>query len=191
MSEYTRRNIAEAIEANLTGLTGLVFDRRDDVADVIRDALDSANYYAPTVDYSSDAWAIVTGSDFAQVDVKCDFSECDNAVACVELEANEILREAYSEDLDAVLTTIASALGDVFDLDDRDFTGASRFEVQEIRQCDGARLGHLSHSLEFDLRSVDSTGAESVCVWLEQREIFFKVHGMAFSAELVEIEEAE
>jgi len=184
MSEYTRRNIAEAIESNLNGLTGLVFDRRDNVADMIRDALDSANYFAPTVDYSSDAWAIVTGSDFAQVNVDCDFSECKNAVQCVELEANDILREAYSEDLDGVLTTIASALGDVFDLDEKDFSGASRYQVDEIRQCSGARLGDISHSLEYDLRSVDSTGAESVCVWLEHRELYFKVHGMEFCATL-------
>lgn len=191
MPEYTRRNIAEAIESNLNGLTGLVFDRRDNVADMIRDALDSANYFAPTVDYSSDAWAIVTGGDFAQVDVQCDFSECENAIQCVELEANDILREAYSEDLDGVLTTIASALGDVFDLDEKDFSGASRYQVDQIRLCDGARFGHLSHSLEYDLRSVDSTGAESVCVWLEQRELFFKVHGMAFSAELVDADTNE
>ena len=187
MSEYTRRNIAEAIEANLSGLNGLTFDRRDDFADVIRDALDAANYFAPTVDYSSDAWAIVTGLDFAKVDIECDFSECKNAVACVELEANAILNEAYSEDLDGVLTTIASALNDVFDLDEKDFTGASRYQVNEIRQCDSARdvrLGYIAHSLEYDLRSVDSTGASSVCVWLEHRELYFKVHGMAFCATL-------
>jgi len=184
MSEYTRRNIAEAIEANLSGLTGLTFDRWDNVADIIRDALDSARYEAPSVDYSSDAWAIVAGADFAQVEPECDFSECDNAIACVELEANAILREAYSEDLDGVLYTIGSALADVFALDEKDFTGASRYQVSEIRQCSGARLGDISHSLEYDLRSVDSTGAESVCVWLEHRELYFKVHGMEFCATL-------
>jgi len=182
MPEFTVSTVIEHVESNLSSLKGVVFDRRDDFAEVLRDALDENLYGAPENIYNDDAWSIVSGTDFARYQPECDFGDCKTAVECVTQEAQAILSEAYSEELDSVLTTIACCLEQVFYLTESDFTGASRYSVEEIRQVDGARFGDVPHSLEFDL---NESAAHSVCVWLEQRELFFKVHGMAFSAELV------
>lgn len=182
MTAFTFSTVNEHVESNLSALSGVVFGPRDDFADVLRDALDDNHYGAPENIYNDDAWSIVSGGDFARYQPECDFSDCKTAVECVTEEAQAILREAYDEALSGVLTTVACCLEQVFSLSESDFTGASRYSVEEIRQVSGARFGDVPHSLEFDL---NESAAHSVCVWLEQRELFFKVHGMAFSAELV------
>lgn len=187
MSEFTMRNVYSHVESNLCSLNGLTFSPRCDVADIIRDALESDNATAPEAIYYADAWNVVAGSDFASVDVDIDFSDCKNALDCVTREANEILDSAYHSCQEEMLTTLACCMEELFSLDNQ-FPGASRYTVEEVRQVKGCALGYVPHSYEFDLNADGSDAPESVCVWIPQRQLYFKAYGMEFVAELVEIE---
>lgn len=183
MSEYTYRNVIDHVSSNLSSLIGLAFTSRCDVADIIRDALDSDRATAPEAIYYHDGWNIVAGRDFNSVDVDVDFSDCKSATDCVMLEANMILDSAYHSEVENALTDIVAAVDAVFNLDASDFPGAGAFYIDEIRSAEGVSLDHLPHDYEFD---IDADDTESACVWLKQRKITFKVRGMKFIADLLE-----
>lgn len=185
MTAFTMNTVTEYVRDQLSDLSNVSFTPRQDIADTIRDALESNGFEALETTYDAEAWDVVAGSDFTRFNVSCDFSDCKNALECLKLEADEILREAYHQQLDSILNTVAACVEEAFTPGESDFKGASGFYIDEIQLVKGCSLGSVSHSFEYDLTAGEGN-AESVCVWLPQRRLYFKVHGMEFIAELLE-----
>lgn len=185
MSNFTLNTISAHIASNLSSLSGdLRFTDRDDVAEMLRDELDSNNYDAPEVIYYADGWEVVAGGQFNNYEcADLDFSGCDSATACVMQEANGLVYQAYSEMLDSALQEVAEAVQEVLDLQLTDMRTGKKFYISEVEQVSGCALGYLPHDIEEDLAA---SGASSVCVWFGSRRVYFTSNGLELAATLEE-----
>lgn len=188
MSDFTINSVAAHVRSNLSSLSGdLRFTDRDDVAEMLRDELDSNHFDAPEVIYYHDGWAVVTGGDFNSYEcADLDFSDCKSATDCVMQEANGLVYQAYGELLSTALEEVAEAVQEVLDMQLTDARTGKRYYISEVEQVSGCALGYLPHDIEEDL-SADN--ASSVCVWFGARRVYFTSNGLELAATLEEEDE--
>ena len=81
------------------------FDENTSIDDLVL-ILEEHDYESPEVIYNADAYEIVSGSQFNDYypSEKSDFSECENALDCLSIEANAILKSAYENLLRDVIS---------------------------------------------------------------------------------------
>lgn len=112
---------------NTFTLNTVLYSIKSDIQDVLRnlsqdelnelmpsdvcDLLDENSYFAPEVIYYADAWEIVAGSSFNDYSAGYnDFSECDNALDCLMIEANALVNDAYYSEREAIAADILNGL---------------------------------------------------------------------------------
>lgn len=113
MNTFTLNTVLNSIKSDVQDvLSRLTQDELNDLtpSDVC-DLLDENSYYAPEVIYYADAWEIVAGSSFNDYEASClDFSNCDNALDCLMLEANALVNDAYYCEREEIAADILDGL---------------------------------------------------------------------------------
>lgn len=106
MSVTTIKAMKQFINSQLVEINRFnEFDENASIDDLVL-ILEEHDYEAPETTYYADAYEIVSGSQFIDYypSEKFDFSECDNSLECVTLEANAILKSAYENLLRDVIS---------------------------------------------------------------------------------------
>lgn len=106
MSVTTIKSMKKFINSQLTEVNRFnEFDENTSVDDLVL-ILEEHDYEAPSVVYHAEAYEIVAGPTFNDYypDENFDFSECENALDCLSIEANAILKSAYDNLLRDVIS---------------------------------------------------------------------------------------
>lgn len=114
MSTFTLNTVLESIKSDIQDvLRNLSQDELNELtpSDVC-DLLDENSYYAPEVIYYADGWEIVAGSLFNEYEPidTLDFSNCDNALDCIMLEARTIIDSVYYSEREAIAAEVLEGL---------------------------------------------------------------------------------
>ena len=113
MSSFTLNTVLDSIKSDVQDvLSRLTQDEINELtpSDVC-DLLDEDSYYAPEVIYYADGWEIVAGSSFNGYSAGYnDFSNCDNSLDCIMLEANALVNDAYYSEREAIASDILDGL---------------------------------------------------------------------------------
>lgn len=157
MSDYNVRTEAWSTAAsNISDALQDDIDTSSSIPDQIQSALDAGSFSAPDIIYYHQSWDVVCDSGSPEPYEKPDFSGCDNARDCVQLEANMIMESAYGEAVQSLCENIGDALEDV----------AAKTSIADWTPG-GAGLDHLPHLREFD------AGDGNVCHWhVDGRDIY-------------------
>lgn len=114
MSNFTLNSILNSIKSDVQDVLRNVSDNdlRDMTAEDVCDLLDENSYFAPEVIYYYDAWEIVAGSSFNEYELmeKIDFSNCENSLECIVLEARMILDAAYYSEREKIASDVLEGL---------------------------------------------------------------------------------
>lgn len=152
MNDFSRNRLQADLASDLKyAAVGAKVQDRGDVADL----LDNSD--APAVDYAADAWEIVAGSEYDDIDPEnLDFSDCKTALECLTREAEEKIRLAYEQERETMIDGIAAVLEEL------ECLGPDDHILDYVRVLSDYPLGDIPHIEEIDLPRTD---AESVKVW--------------------------
>ena len=152
MNDFSRDRLRADLASDLRyAAVGSEIMDRDDIADLLD------NSGAPSVDYAADAWEIVAGSDYDDIDPEnLDFSDCKTALECLTREAEEKIRLAYEQEKETMIDGIAAVL------DELECLGPDDCILSHVNIFSDYPLGEIPHIDEIDLPRTD---AESVKVW--------------------------
>lgn len=139
------------------------------VQNTLRDLLDEGNFCAPEFVYTYENWDIINDRDLDDPNETVDFSDCDNAIACVEREAAAVVEATYYRLLDEALGEITSALEEV--------EGEMKFSVIRITLGDGG-LGVMPHDEEWDV------GEGNLYWWKAYGRAQLDINGLSFNIKL-------
>ena len=114
MSNFTLDSVLDSIRSDVQNILRNVSDNdlRDLTAADVCDLLDDNSYFAPEVNYYADGWEIVAGSGFNDYDPTdtLDFSNCDNALECLMLEARMIIDSVYYSEREKIASDVLEGL---------------------------------------------------------------------------------
>ena len=163
----TLNDIKSAVAAEIYQLPAISFDHRSDVESELLESIESNGYCQPSeIGTTAEAWDLVWSEMARNLSYeKPDFSSCNSAFECVELEGQEILNAAYYEATQEIVKNIAQAIDELFS---EDFNGKTVSEIFIGK----SGLGQISHDYETDI--ADS----SVCVWDASNMIEINVDGV-------------
>lgn len=113
MSNFTLNTVLDSIKSDVQDVLSRL--NREELNELtpsdVCDLLDENSYYAPEVIYYADGWEIVAGSSFNNYDAEdLDFSDCDNSLDCIMLEANGLVNNAYYAEREAIAADILNGL---------------------------------------------------------------------------------
>lgn len=152
MNDFSRDRLLADLASDLRYAAngGKIQDRGD-----IASLLDNSG--APSVDYAADAWEIVAGSEYDDIDPEnLDFSDCKTALECLTREAEEKIRLAYEQERETMIDGIAGVI------DEFECMGPDDQILDHVRVLSDYPLGDIPHIDEIDL---PHTAAESVKIW--------------------------
>ena len=152
MSDFSRDRLQADLASDLRyAAVGAKVQDKSDIAGL----LDNSD--APSVDYAADAWEIVAGREYDDIEPEnLDFTGCADSLECLTLEANEKIRLAYEQEKDAMVNSLAAVL------DELECLGPDNCILSLVRILADYPLGDIPHIDEIDLPHTD---AESVKVW--------------------------
>lgn len=113
MSNFTLNTVLDSIKSDAQDvLRNLSQDELNEMtASGVCDLLDENSYYSPEVIYYADAWEVVAGSSFNDYSAEClDFSGCEGSLACLMLEANGLVNDAYYSEREAIAADVLESL---------------------------------------------------------------------------------
>lgn len=114
MSNFTLNSVLESIRSDVQDVLRNVSDHelRDMTAEDVCNLLDDNSYYAPEIHYYADGWEIVAGSSFNEYEPMdtLDFSNCDNALECIMLEARTIIDSVYYSERESISQEVLEGL---------------------------------------------------------------------------------
>lgn len=170
--------IKSAVTSEIMQLPKISFDYRSNVENELLESIESNGYCQPSeIGTTAEAWDLVWSEMARKLDYeKPDFSLCNSAFECVELEGQQVLNAAYYEATQEIVSNITQAIAELFS---EDFNGKTLAEVFIGK----SGLGHISHDYEKDI--ADS----SVCVWDASNKIEIDIEGVTLYGVLTEIEE--
>ena len=113
MSNFNLNTVLASIKSDVQDvLRNLSQDELNEMtASDVCDLLDENNYFAPEVIYYADGYEIVAGSSFNEHDAEdLDFSNCDNSLDCIMLEARGKVDAAYYANREEVAADVLEGL---------------------------------------------------------------------------------
>ena len=170
--------IKSDVASEIMQLPKISFDYRSDVENDLLESIESNGYCQPSdIGTTAEAWDLVWSEMARNLNYeKPDFSSCDSALECVELEGQSILDAAYYETTQEIVSNIAQTIDELFS---EDFNGKTLTEVFIGK----SGLGHIPHDYETDI--ADS----SVCVWNASNMIEINVIGVYLYGTLEQVED--
>ena len=152
MSDFGRDRLRADLASDLRyAAVGAKVQDKSDIAGLLD------NSVAPSVDYAADAWEIVAGREYDDIEPEnLDFSDCKSSLECLTREAEEKIRLAYAQEKETMIDGIAAVL------DELECIGPDDHILDYVRILADYPLGDIPHIDEIDLPSTD---AESVKVW--------------------------
>lgn len=174
----TLKTIKSAVASEICQLPKMSFDHRSDVEGELLDSIESNGYCQPSeIGTTAEAWDLVWSEMARNLSYeKPDFSSCNSAFECIELEGQEVLNAAYYEATQELAKNIAQAIDECFN---HDF---GNLELSEM-YIGKSGLGYIAHDYETDI--ADS----SLCVWGASKMIEITIEGVTLYGVLTEIEE--
>lgn len=113
MSNFTLNTVLDSIKSDIHDvLSRLDQDAINEMTSSdVCDLLDENSYFAPEVIYYCDAWEVVAGSSFKDYSAEyLDFSNCENSLDCIMLEAQGLVNDAYYSEREAIAAEILESL---------------------------------------------------------------------------------
>ena len=159
--------IRSAVASEIMQLPKISFDYRSNVENELLESIESNGYCQPSeIGTTTEAWDLMWSEMARSLSYeKPDFSSCNSAFECVELEGQQVLNSAYYEATQEIVSNISQAIDELFS---EDFNGKT---LTEVFICKSG-LGHIPHDYEIDI--ADS----SVCVWDASNKIEINVGGV-------------
>lgn len=170
--------IKSAVASEIYQLPKISFDYRSNVERELLESIESNGYCQPSeIGTTAEAWDLMWSEMARNLSYeKPDFSSCNSAFECVELEGQQVLNAAYYEATQEIVSNIAQAIDECFN---HDF---GNLELTEMF-IGKSGLGHISHDYETDI--VDS----SLCVWVASKVVEITIDGVTLYGVLVEVEQ--
>lgn len=123
MTNFTLNSVLQSIRSDIQDVLRDVTDNdlRDMTGEDVCNLLDENSYYAPEVHYYADGWEIVAGSSFNEYEPMdtLDFSNCENALECIMLEARMIIDSVYYNEREVIAQEVLEGLQEML-LDESD-----------------------------------------------------------------------
>ena len=113
MTNFTLNLVLDSIRSDIKDVLRNVADHelRNMTPEDVCDLLDDNSYYAPEVIYYADGWEIVAGSTFNKYSADfLDFSECENALECIMIEANALVNDVYYSEREKIAKEVLEGL---------------------------------------------------------------------------------
>ena len=113
MSNFTLNTVLASIKSDVQDvLRNLSQEELNEMtASDVCDLLDENSYLAPEVIYYADGYEIVAGSAFNEYDAEdLDFSNCDNSLDCIMLEARGVVGAAYYANREEIAADVLDGL---------------------------------------------------------------------------------
>jgi hypothetical protein len=113
MSTFTLNTVLDSIKSDVQDVLRKL--SQDEINELtpsdVCDLLDENSYYAPEVIYYADGWEIVAGSSFNDYSAGfSDFSNCENSLDCIMIEASALVNNAYYSEREAIAADILDGL---------------------------------------------------------------------------------
>lgn len=146
--------IKSQIALEIMQLPTIVFDYHQDNEQVLLDCIESNGYCEPSqIGSTAEAYDLLWSVLARNTDYETpDFSSCNSAFQCIEMEGQAVLDAVYYEAKCEIVKEIASVIDEVFS---EDF---GEYELNEM-YIGKAGLGHIPHDYETDV------GDTSLIVW--------------------------